>query len=183
MIVLRGLGSSLIITQGYGRLYLSSFVKVRDFELSFYKFVKENYVDSSGYPAHYGSARAEINTEDVWIQCNFSELNVETKKFSIAYIDIVGRLVALNQYNETVMTITNDIRTLFINSDIDLYDFTYSNNPQKVLDEKIIVMHEGIQVFERVEELEFEGHKSLIQANQITIKMKLLKSFAGGKTI
>lgn len=181
MIVGGGYGSSLIVTKGYGRKYLSPFCKIRDFERSVYKFIEENYTI---YPVFYGNVVVNINIYDIWLYCNFSELNVETGKFSIVYIDVITRISTIDEYNTQLSIIMDDLQELFVNSDIDLYDFTYSEYPQRILDEKIVIMDEkGRQVFERVEELEFEGVKSLLQASQINIRMKLLSSFAGNRSI
>ena len=183
MIVGRGLGSSLIITQGYGRKYLNPFVKVRDFEKSVYKFIKEGYADSPGYPVYYGNIAVDIDAHNIWLYCNFSELNVETGHFSTAYIDVITRIASVDEYNTQLSVVIDDLRVLFVNSNIDLYDFTYPENPQKVLDSKIVIQDTGKQAYERIEELEFEGAKSLLQASQMTIKMKLLENFARSRIV
>lgn len=178
MIVTRGLGSSLIVTQGYGRKYLSPFVKVRDFELSVYKFIKENYADSHGYKVYYSDLAADIDSEDIWLYCNFSELNVETGKFSLGYINVVTRVASVNEYNTQLSIIIDDLRDVFSNSDIALYDFTYPEYPQVLLTEKIVLMSDGKQIYERIEELKFEEVKVLTQAATMTVKLKLLKNFS-----
>lgn len=189
MIVGRGYGSSLTVTKGYGRKYLSPFTKIRDFERSVYKFIKENYADSHGYPVYYGNTTININTYEIWLYCNFSELNVETGKFSIAYIDVITRISSIEEYNTQLLSIVDDLRDIFINSDINLYDFTYPEYPQRVQDGKIVMMRERKKkriprrVFERVEELEIEGLPSLLQAAQFTLRMKLLKNYAESRIV
>lgn len=190
MIVTKGLGSSsLIVTKGYGRKYLSPFTKIGDFEKSVYKFIKENYADSHGYPVYYGNMTIDINTHEIWLYCNFSELNVETGKSSIAYVDAITRIASIEEYNTQLLVIIDDLREVFTNSDIDLYDFTYPDYPQRVQDGKIVMMRERKkkriprQVFERAEELEVEGITSLLQAAQFTLRMKLLKNYARSRTV
>jgi len=190
MIVTRGLGSSsLIVTKGYGRKYLSPFTRIGDFERSVYKFIKENYADSYGYPVYYGNVNININIHEIWLYCNFSELNVETGKFSIAYIDVITKIASTDKYNTQLLFIIDDLRELFTNSDIDLYDFTYPEYPQRIQDGKIVIMREGKkrrlsrQVYERVEELKFDGISSLLQAAQLTVRMKLLKNYARSRTV
>lgn len=183
MISLRGLGSSLLITEGYGRKYLSPFVKVRDFERSVYKYIKEGYADSYGYPVYYGNVAVDSEADDIWLYCNFSELNVETGNFSTAYIDIITKIASVDEYNTQLSIIIDDLRELFVNSDIDLYDFTYSENPQKILDSKIVIQDAGKEVYERVEGLEFEGVEILLQASQLTVKLKLLENYARSRTV
>jgi hypothetical protein len=163
--------------------YLNSFAKTRDFERSFYKFVKENYADSHGFPVYYGDLAADVNADDIWLYCNFTELNVETGHFSQAYIDVVTRINSVDDYNTQLSSVADDLREVFSNSNIDLYDFTYPEYPQRILDSKIVIMNEGRQIYERISELEYEGVKSLIQASQLTVQMKLLKNFARSKTV
>lgn len=191
MIVTKGYGSSsLIVTKGYGRRYLTPFARIGNFEKSFYRYVKENYVDFHSIPVFYGNVTININVHDYWIYCGFSELNVETGKFSVAYVDVITRIAAIDEYDTRLAVIVDDLRNLFVNSDIDLYDFTYNPYPLKLEGSKIIINREGkrrkrldMQVFERVDELEFEGIKSLLQATQITIKMRLLRNFTRSRTV
>lgn len=183
MIAMRGLGTSLLITQGYGRKYLSPFCKIRDFERSVYKFIKENYADVYGVPVYYGDIAVNADVHDVWLYCNFSELNVETGHFSSAYIDVVTRIHSIDEYNTQLSVIVDDLRELFVNSDTDLYDFTYPEYPQRILDAKIVIQDTGKQIYERVEELEYNEVKSLLQASQMTIKLKLLENFARSRVV
>lgn len=183
MIVLNGYADNLIVTQGYGRLYHTSFIKVRDFERSFYKFVKESYADLHNYSVYYGNISVSPDEDNIWLYCNFSELNVETGNFSIAYIDVVSRINSVDEYNSQVLEVVDDLRELFANSNIDLYDFTIPEVPQLFLDSKIVITDSGKQIYESVSELEFAENKSLIQAAQFTVKMKLLENYAQSKVV
>ena len=183
MIVVNGYADNLIITQGYGRLFHTSFIKVRDFEKSFYKFVKEGYADLNEYSVYYGSIRVDPNEDSIWLYCNFSELNVETGHFSTAYINVVTRIGSVDEYNTQLLEVVDDLRTLFANSDIDLYDFTILEAPQIFLDSKIVIMDSGKQVYESVSELEFAENKSLIQSAQFIVKMKLLENYARSRVV
>lgn len=180
MIVARGLGTSLLVTQGYGRKYLSPFCSIRDFEKSFYKFIEDNY---NAYPVYYGNIAVNANAHDIWLYCSFSELNVETGHFSQAYIDVVTRIHSIDEYNTQLTVVIDELRELFTNSDIDLYDFTYPEYPQKILDAKIIIQDTGKQIYERVEEIKFEEADSLLQAVHMTVKLKLLENFARSRTV
>lgn len=181
MIALRGYGSSLIVTKGFGRNYLSPFVKIRDFELSFYKFLKENFTDLHNYPVYYGNIKVNPDIDDIWIYCNFSEFNIENGDFSSIYLEVVTKLTSIGAYNTQLSIITDILRELFVNSNIDLYDFTYEEYPQKILDEKILVMNSGKQVYERLEEIELGGTSVILQIKQMSLKAKLLKDFSSEK--
>lgn len=181
MVTLTGYGSSLIVTKGYGRKYLSPFVKVRDFEKSFYKFIKEGYADFHGYLVYYGGVVTDSDQGDIWLYCNFSELNVEVGRFSIVHIDVVSRIASVDDYNTQLSVVIDDLRELLVNSDIDLYDFTYPEYPQKILDDKIVIREAGHSVYERLVELEFA--MTLLQVIRFTVKLKLLSSFSESRVI
>ncbi len=153
-------------------------IKVSDFEKSVYKFIKENYTDVHDYSFFYGRIVTDTNVDDIWLYCNFSELNVETGHFSLAYIDVATRVFSVDEYNTQLSVIIDDLRELFVSADIDLFDFMLPESPQKIVDNKIIVMDSGKQIYERLSELTSNEIKSLIQSSQMTFKAKLLKSFA-----
>jgi hypothetical protein len=182
-LIFNGYFDSVIVTKGYGRRHHTRFCKVRDFEKSFYKFVKEEYADLHGYPVYYGNVAVDVDADDIWLYCNFTELNVETGYFSGAYIDVAARVLTVDEYNTQSSEIIDDLREVFVNSNIDLYDFTYSEYPQQVLDSKITIMDMGKQVYERIEELEFEGVKTLVQMSQLTVRMKLLENFTRSRMV
>jgi hypothetical protein len=165
-----------------------SIVKLADFDRSVYKFVKEEFADLRGYPVYYGNMNIDSDLNDVWVYCNFSELNVETGKFSLAYIDIITRIAAIEEYNTELLDIADELKEVFINANIDLYDFSSPDSPVIIPGEKILVMRQlkkqdAIPIFERIEELEFEGIKSLLQAAQLTVRVKLLKNFSRSRVI
>jgi hypothetical protein len=183
MIVLSGLGSSLVITQGYGRKYINPFVSIGNFEKSFYKFIKEEYADLSNYSVYYGEIAVDPNEDNIWLDCRFPELNVETGKFSIATIDVVTRILSVDDFNTQLSMVVDDLMDVLTSADIDLYDFTYPENPQRFLDKKIVTMHLGRQTFESITELEFKGNKSLLQSIRVRVKMKLLENYSRTKVV
>lgn len=156
-------------------------ISIRDFEKSFYKYISDNYANVNGYSVYYGEVAANIDKDDIWLYCNFTELNAGTGHFSYAYIDVVTRIHSVDEYNTQLSVIIDDLRELFANSDIDVYDFTYPESLQRVHGEKIIIQENGRQIYERLEELKFEGATSLVQASQMTVKMKLLVNFSRSK--
>jgi len=163
-------------------------VKSSDFGKSVYKFIKEEFADQYGYPVYYGNIEINPNIHNMWIYCNFAELNVETGKFSLAYIDIITRISALEEYNDELSGIADELKEVLINANMDLYDFSTPDTPVIIPGEKILIMRQlkkqdAIPIFERVMELEFEGVKSLTQAVQLTIRVKLLKNFSRSRVI
>lgn len=183
MVVLTGYGASLAVTKGYGRKYLNPFVSAGNFEKSFYKFVKENYADLNNYSVYYGEESVDADIDDIWLYCNFEELNVETGKFSKATVDVITRILSVDDFNTQLSGIVDDLRGVLTSSDLDLYDFTYPENPQRFLDKKIVIMHVGRQMPESITELEFKGNKSLLQAARFKIQMKLLENYSGTRVV
>jgi hypothetical protein len=155
------------------------FRRARDFEKSFYKFIQDNY---TAHPVFYGDIAVDADANDIWLYCNFSELNVGTGYFSYAYIDAITRVQSVDVYNNQLATIVDELRELFRMPDVGLYDFTYSEAPQEIIGAKIVVQDSGRPIFERIEELEFGENRLLLQASQMTVRLKLLEDFARNRT-
>lgn len=153
-------------------------VKIRDFELSFYKFVKEQYADAHNYPVYYGDISVDVDKDDIWLYCNFFEINIDTGRFSQVSIDVRTRIFAVDSYNSQLTSIIDDLRQIFINADISLFDFSDINAPASFDKRKILVRDSGRPVYERVIGVESAGLNTLIQASQMTLKAKLLENFA-----
>jgi hypothetical protein len=164
-----------------------SIIRLEDFKKSVYKFVKEQFAESNNYPVYYGDITIDSKRHNIWIYCNFSELNVDTGKFSVGYIDIITRIASIEEYNKQLVNVADELKEIFVNAAIDLYDFSVT--PETLIpNEKIIVMRqlknqEAIPVFERIAEFDEGEVKELLQAIQITIKVKLLKNFSRSRVI
>ena len=139
MILLSGFGDNLIVTQGYGRLRHTSFPRVKDFELSCYKFFKENFEDVYNYTTFYGSVKTVPDDISLWVYFNFSEINIAIGLPSFAYINVYSRVVdGAFPSNEESLAVDRIVKVLDT-PDIDLYDFTVLDYPVLFKDNKILV--------------------------------------------
>jgi hypothetical protein len=155
-------------------------VSVRDFELSFYKFIKDNYEFAYGYNVFYGNAFFDVHNLDMWVYVNFSEINVETGYSSFSYVYISERLTEFTQFKQDVTEASDRFRELFRGVNIPMYNF---DSDVIVLYGDVIVVsnYDGRNIVEKiVNNVEID---ETICTLALYYNLKILKDYGQGRII